>query len=57
LGIENFAEENFTRFRNNCKNPNQKIYTLYFRLIHNDFFTRVIMKKYRMAVTDECPRF
>jgi hypothetical protein len=54
LGINNFDEENITRFRSNCKNP--KLRNIYFRLIHNDFFTHVRMKKYRMTVTDECPR-
>jgi hypothetical protein len=54
LGIDNFDEENITRFRSNCKNP--KLRNIYFRLIHNDFFTHVRMKKYRMTVTDECPR-
>ena len=42
LGIDNFDEENITRFRNNCKNPNLR--NIYFRLIHNDFFTRVRIK-------------
>jgi hypothetical protein len=46
-------EENITRFRSNCKNP--KLRNIYFRLIHNDFFTHVRMKKYGMTVTDECP--
>jgi hypothetical protein len=54
LGIDNFDEENITRFRSNCKNP--KLRNIYFRLIHNDFFTHVRMKKYKMTVTDECPR-
>jgi hypothetical protein len=54
LGIDNFDEENITRFRSNCRNP--KLRNIYFRLIHNDFFTHVRMKKYRMTVTDECPR-
>jgi hypothetical protein len=54
LGIDNFDEENITRFRSNCKNP--KLRNIYFRLIHNDFFTHVRMMKYRMTVTDECPR-
>jgi hypothetical protein len=54
LGIDNFDKENITRFRSNCKNP--KLRNIYFRLIHNDFFTHVKMKKYRMTVTNECPR-
>jgi hypothetical protein len=54
LGIDNFDEENITSIRSNCKNP--KLRNIYFRLIHNDFFTHVKMMKYRMTVTDECPR-
>ena len=54
LGIENFDEENITSFRNNCKNP--KLRNIYFRLIHNDFFTYVRMKKYKMTENDLCPR-
>ncbi len=54
MGIDNFDEENITRFRSNCKNP--KLRNIYFRLIHNDFFTHVRMNKYKMKVTDECPR-
>jgi hypothetical protein len=54
LGIDNFVEENITRFRINCKNP--KLRNIYFRLIHNDFFTHVRMKKYRMTETDACTR-
>jgi hypothetical protein len=54
VGIDNFDEENITRFRSNCKNP--KLRNIYFRLVHNDFFTPARMKKYRMTVSDECPR-
>ena len=54
LDINNFEEENITRFRNHCKNP--KLRNIYFRLIHNDFFTHVRMKKYKMSESDECPR-
>jgi hypothetical protein len=43
LMIEEFDEENVIKFRKNCKNP--KLRNIYFRLIHNDFFTRVRMKK------------
>jgi hypothetical protein len=55
VGIDNFDEENITRFRSNCKNP--KLRNIYFRLIHNDFFTHVRMKKYRMTLSDEWPRW
>jgi hypothetical protein len=52
--IEEFDEENIINFRKNCKNP--KLRNIYFRLIHNDFFTHVRMKKYKMTETDSCPR-
>jgi hypothetical protein len=54
VGIDSFDEENITKLRNNCKNP--KLRNIYFRLIHNDFYTRVRMKKYGMMDTDKCPR-
>ena len=54
LGIEKFEEENIMRFRINCKNS--KLRNIYFRLIHNDFFTHVRMKKYKMTEEDLCPR-
>jgi hypothetical protein len=54
LGIDNFDEDNIIRFRSNCKNS--KLRNIYFRLIHNDFFTHVRMKKYKMTQTDKCPR-
>jgi hypothetical protein len=54
LGIDNFDGENITRFWSNCKNP--KLRNIYFRLIHNDFFTHVRMRKYKMMQTDKCPR-
>ena len=54
LGVENFEEDNITKFRNNCKNP--KLRNIFFRLVHNDFFTHVRMKKYKMTENDRCPR-
>jgi hypothetical protein len=54
LKIEFYDEENIIKFRQNCKNP--KLRNIYFRLIHNDFFTHVKMKKYNMTQSDECPR-
>jgi len=54
LNIESFNEENIVQFRNRCKNP--KLRNIYFRLIHNDFFTHSRMKKYKMTETDACPR-
>ncbi len=54
LGINNYDEENIMRLRKNVKNS--KLRNIYFRLIHNDFFTKVKMKKYKMINTDECSR-
>ncbi len=54
LGIENFDEENIVNFRKTCKNP--KLRNIYFRLIHNDFYTHVKMNKYKMTSSDTCPR-
>ena len=54
LNIQNFEEENILRFRKNCKNA--KLRNIYFRLIHNDFFTYERMKRFKMTETDECPR-
>ena len=54
LGVENFEEDNITKFRNNCKNP--KLRNIFFRLVHNDFFTHVRMKKYKMTENERCPR-
>jgi hypothetical protein len=54
LGIENYDEENISKFRIYCKNP--KLRNKYFRQIHNDFYTRVRMKKFGMMNTDKCPR-
>jgi hypothetical protein len=50
LGTNNFDEENIIRFRKMCKNV--KFRSIYHRLIHNDFFTHVKMKKYKMTETD-----
>jgi exonuclease III len=52
--IDEFEEENIMSFRAMCKNP--KLRNIYFRLIHNDFFTHARMKKYKMTMTDKCPR-
>jgi hypothetical protein len=37
-----------------CKNI--KLRSIYFRLIHNDFYTKVKMKKFKMIESDECLR-
>ena len=52
--IETFDENNIQLFRQNCKNP--KLRNIYFRLLHNDFYTRKKMKKYRMVDSDKCSR-
>jgi hypothetical protein len=54
LGIQNFKEDNIIKLRSKCQNA--KFRNLYFRLIHNDFFTHVRMKIYKMTETDCCPR-
>jgi hypothetical protein len=54
IGTVNFEEENINTFRSLCKNP--KLRNIYFRLIHNDFYTHARMKKYNMKPTDKCPR-
>ena len=54
LEINNFHEDNIIKLRRKCQNA--KFRNLYFRLIHNDFFTHVRMKKYNMSQTDSCPR-
>ena len=42
------------RFRNNCKNP--KLRNIYFRLTHNDFYTKERMKRFKMINSEECSR-
>jgi hypothetical protein len=54
VGIDNFDEDNITKFRSICKNLNLR--NIFFRLIHNDFFTHIRMKKYKMTATDKCSR-
>jgi hypothetical protein len=54
LGISSYDEENISTLRKNIRNS--KLRNIYFRLIHNDFFTGVKMKKYKMTETDECAR-
>jgi hypothetical protein len=54
VDIDNFDMENIMNFRKSCKNS--KLRHIYFRLIHNDFFTHVKMKKYKMTNSDKCPR-
>jgi hypothetical protein len=54
LGIINFDTTNIIQFRSNCKNS--KLRNIYFRLIHNDFFTHSRMFRYKMTSNDKCPR-
>jgi hypothetical protein len=54
LGITNFKEENITITRRNCTNA--KLRNIYFRLIHNDFFTSERMKRFGMTASDKCLR-
>jgi hypothetical protein len=54
LNAQNFNDDNITRMRKNCHNS--KLRNIYFRLTHNDFFTRFRMKKYKMVESDECER-
>jgi hypothetical protein len=52
LGLTNFDHDNFINFRLVCKIP--RLRNVYFRLFHNDFFTRERMKRYKMINSDEC---
>jgi hypothetical protein len=45
---------NINLFRKNCKNP--KLRNIYFRLLHNDFFTYQRMYKFKMTESSNCPR-
>jgi hypothetical protein len=56
LNITSFDAENISKFRLTCKNP--KLRNIYFRLIHNDFYTREKMKKFKMTQieSDKCQR-
>ena len=54
LEIEHFDKKYIVKVRQNCQNS--KLRNIYFRLIHNDFFTREKMKKYKMVDSDECER-
>ena len=55
LGLsKNFDSLNIEITRKMCKNT--KLRSIFFRLIHNDFFTRVRMKKLKMMNSDECLR-
>jgi len=54
LNITNFDNNFITIVRQRCKNT--KLRSIYFRLIHNDFFTHKRMKRFNMTNSDQCPR-
>jgi hypothetical protein len=54
LGITSFDDDIIIDFRNKCKNV--KLRSIFFRLIHNDFFTRERMEKYKMVECNKCVR-
>jgi hypothetical protein len=54
LGIVDFKTDNIIKFRKMCQNS--KLRNIYFRLIHNDFFTYERMKRYNMTNTNRCIR-
>jgi hypothetical protein len=54
LNITNFDNNFIVIMRQRCKNT--KLRSIYFRLIHNDFFTHKRMKRFNMTVSDKCPR-
>jgi exonuclease III len=54
LGIVDFKADNIIKFRKMCQNS--KLRNIYFRLIHNDFFTYERMKRYNMTNTNRCIR-
>ena len=54
LGIDGYDNTNITTFRKHCKNAKSR--NIYFRLIHNDFYTHSRMKRYNMTQSDKCPR-
>jgi len=54
LEVNSFEASNIIQFRQRCKNA--KLRNIYFRLIHNDFYTHSRMKRFKMTSTDKCPR-
>jgi hypothetical protein len=54
LNITNFDNNFISIVRQRCKNT--KLRSIYFRLIHNDFFTHKRMKRFNMTDSDQCPR-
>jgi hypothetical protein len=54
LDVDTFDATNIIKFRQRCKNA--KLRNIYFRLIHNDFYTHSRMKRFKMTSSDKCPR-
>jgi len=54
LVIEKNDEIDIVQFRKNCRNP--QLRNIYFRLIHNDFYTYERMHKFKMTPNPNCPR-
>jgi hypothetical protein len=52
--IISYDENNIIHLREKCKNA--KLRNIYFRMIHNDFYTYKRMKKYNMTNNNKCPR-
>jgi exonuclease III len=54
LEVDNFDVENIIKFRESCKNA--KLRNIYFRAIHNDFFSNDKMMKFKMTDSNKCTR-
>ena len=54
LEVNLFEINNIAKFRTNCKNT--KLRNIFFRLIHNDFYTYEKMARFKMSTTNSCPR-
>jgi hypothetical protein len=54
LNAEYFEVENIMKFRESCKNA--KLRNIYFRAIHNDFFSNDRMMKFKMTDSNKCSR-
>jgi hypothetical protein len=52
--LTEFNDSNILAFRKQCNNV--KLRNIYFRLIHNDFFSREKMKRFNMIPDDKCDR-
>jgi hypothetical protein len=54
LKINNYEPEDILLFRKQCKNT--KLRNIYFRLIHNDFFSQERMYRFKMVTSNKCSR-